>query len=155
MTAGPGCAPCSRRGPVEVVEREIRAGDLDRERVAESLRRHFADGRLTSEEFDERLSAAYAARTMGQLADLLADLPPDRAPSAVLRPGGSIAVGRPGLHPVLRAAWVGSVATYLTVSLLCAFIWLVTSPGEYFWPIWVIGPWGIVMFGGWLTVRRR
>ncbi|HWG62897.1 MAG TPA: DUF1707 domain-containing protein [Streptosporangiaceae bacterium] len=53
----------------------IRASDADRERTAALLREHLADGRLTAEEFHERLDKAYAARTLGDLDELLADLP--------------------------------------------------------------------------------
>ncbi|MEV6567397.1 DUF1707 SHOCT-like domain-containing protein [Streptomyces kronopolitis] len=54
---------------------ELRASDADRERVAEILRDAVAEGRLAMEEFDERLEAAYRARTYGELAPLTADLP--------------------------------------------------------------------------------
>src|SRR6266702_4602538 len=57
----------------------IRISDADRERVAERLREHFAEGRLTSEELDERISAALSAKTFGDLRHLTADLP-DPAP---------------------------------------------------------------------------
>jgi hypothetical protein len=53
----------------------IRASDADRDRAAAMLGVHHAAGRLTSEEFTQRLEAAYAARTRGELDDLLADLP--------------------------------------------------------------------------------
>lgn len=53
----------------------IRVSDADRERVAERLREHFAAGRLTSEELDERISAALNARTFADLRVVLADLP--------------------------------------------------------------------------------
>lgn len=55
----------------------LRASDADRERIVEQLRQHTADGRLTMEEFDQRMSAAYAARTYGDLAELTRDLPVD------------------------------------------------------------------------------
>nr|WP_204263697.1 DUF1707 domain-containing protein [Geodermatophilus normandii] len=42
------------------------------------MQRGLAEGRLDVTEFDERVRAAYAARTLGELADLIADLPPDR-----------------------------------------------------------------------------
>ncbi|MGW3008932.1 DUF1707 SHOCT-like domain-containing protein [Streptomyces sp. NPDC001219] len=54
---------------------ELRASDTDRERVAEILRDALAEGRLAMEEFDERLDAAYKARTYGELEPLTADLP--------------------------------------------------------------------------------
>ena len=54
---------------------QIRASDADREQAAASLRDHFADGRLTRPELDERLAAALSARTAGDLRRLMADLP--------------------------------------------------------------------------------
>src|SRR5947209_17897843 len=58
----------------------LRASDADREHVAELLGQAFAEGRLSSEEHSERLEAAYAAKTMGELRPLLADLPVVFAP---------------------------------------------------------------------------
>ncbi|WP_369255858.1 DUF1707 SHOCT-like domain-containing protein [Geodermatophilus amargosae] len=58
--------------------RGVRAGDTDRERTVRQLQRGLAEGRLDVAEFDERVRAAYAARTLDELADLTADLPPDR-----------------------------------------------------------------------------
>jgi Domain of unknown function (DUF1707) len=53
----------------------LRASDADRERVAGRLRDHAVAGRLTTEELDERSGQAFAARTLGELDTLLADLP--------------------------------------------------------------------------------
>ena len=53
----------------------LRASDAERERTVGRLRRAVTDGRLTVEELDERSERAYAARTRGELAALLADLP--------------------------------------------------------------------------------
>ncbi|GAB3400030.1 DUF1707 SHOCT-like domain-containing protein [Flindersiella endophytica] len=52
-----------------------RIGDEERHKVAELLGDHLAHGRLTQEEFEERLAAAFEARTAGELGKLLADLP--------------------------------------------------------------------------------
>lgn len=52
----------------------LRASDADRDRVIELLRAAVADGRLDQAEFDERLDAALAARTVNALAPLTADL---------------------------------------------------------------------------------
>ena len=54
---------------------QIWASDADRERVVASLRDHFAEGRLTRAELDERLTVALSARTAGDLRRLMADLP--------------------------------------------------------------------------------
>ncbi len=53
----------------------IRASDADREETVGELRRHHAEGRLSLEELDARAGAAYQARTVGELAPLLGDLP--------------------------------------------------------------------------------
>ncbi len=53
----------------------IRISDADRERVAARLREHFAEGRLSSEELDERITAALSAKTFGDLRRTMADLP--------------------------------------------------------------------------------
>jgi hypothetical protein len=54
---------------------QIWATDGDRERVVASLRDHFAEGRLTRAELDERLTVALSARMAGDLRRLMADLP--------------------------------------------------------------------------------
>lgn len=82
-----------------MTDRNIRASDMDREGVVTILRDAHAEGRLTLEEFDERTSAAYAARTWGELADLTADLPVQ--PVLSLRENGADGQGGlPGLPPV-------------------------------------------------------
>src|SRR4051794_2650820 len=67
----------------------LRASDADRERVAAALRRHHVDGRLDTDELQERLGACYAARTLGELEPLLADLPGAGRPAARARGGGA------------------------------------------------------------------
>ena len=56
-------------------ESQIRASDADRDHVCSMLQEHHAAGRLTAEEFAERMEAALRARTLGELEELLADLP--------------------------------------------------------------------------------
>lgn len=58
-----------------------RIGDEERHKVAELLGDHLAHGRLTQDEFEERLAAAFQARTAGELGKLLADLPAVRRDS--------------------------------------------------------------------------
>jgi hypothetical protein len=62
----------------EVARSELRASHEDRDRVVELLRVSAGDGRLTAEELDERLELAMTARTYGELARLVVDLPADR-----------------------------------------------------------------------------
>ena len=69
--------PFGRRGPRD---RSLRAGDADRDAVAEILREHHIAGRLGTDELDERLERCMAARTFADLDALLSDLPSSRAP---------------------------------------------------------------------------
>jgi hypothetical protein len=59
----------------EIARSELRASHDDRDQVVELLRVSAGDGRLTAEELDERLELAMIARTYGELAKLVADLP--------------------------------------------------------------------------------
>src|SRR5215472_15072942 len=64
---------------------DLRASDADRDRVIDVLRAATADGRLTADEFSERMEAALASRTFRELAPLTADLattPARRAPES-------------------------------------------------------------------------
>ncbi len=58
-----------------MTDRSIRASDNERETVVDVLRDAYTDGRLTLDEFDERTSAAYSARTWADLRELTCDLP--------------------------------------------------------------------------------
>ena len=79
----PGPRACPRRGRRDgswedrdgASDPRIRASDDDRDRTATLLREHHAVGRLTAEEFNERLDKTFAAKTVGELDELLADLP--------------------------------------------------------------------------------
>ncbi len=64
----------------------MKAADSDRDAVVSDLSEHFQAGRLTAEEFDERMGRALAARTWGELRNLLADLPVTRPGSQAPRP---------------------------------------------------------------------
>jgi len=57
----------------------LRASDADREATADRLRQHHTDGRLDQDEFQERLDKCFAAKTVGELAELTRDLPGDPA----------------------------------------------------------------------------
>jgi hypothetical protein len=67
---------------------DLRVGDSEREAVAAELREHYAQGRLTLEEFERRLDAALAAKTRGDLDRLIADLPHAQPPGTPLPASG-------------------------------------------------------------------
>jgi hypothetical protein len=69
----------------------IRASDAERDATVERLSRAAGDGRLTLEEFSQRMEQATAARTQAELARLVADLPAEPAapgPYFSLAPAG-------------------------------------------------------------------
>jgi hypothetical protein len=143
----------------------IRASDEDRDRAASLLREHHAAGRLTAEEFGERLDKALAAKTLGDIDELLADLPVIdlyRLPDASLPrygrhiPGGQSLVeataagGLPAARGRFSPAWQAAWASWFGVSLVCFVVWALSGAG-YLWPLWVAAPWGAIMLGRWIT----
>jgi TM2 domain-containing membrane protein YozV len=60
--------------------RSIRIGTAEREQAVKALGDHFSQGRLNPEEFEERMTAAYAARTVQDLDQLFDDLPAASGP---------------------------------------------------------------------------
>src|SRR5215469_13026026 len=61
-------------------DRWIRVSDQDRQSAVELFSEAYTVGRLSREELDERVTAAYSAKTHGELRDLTADLPSPAAP---------------------------------------------------------------------------
>ena len=106
---------------------EVRASDADRERVAEILRAAAGAGFLTLAEVDERLAGVYAARFVGDLAPLTADLPDGGRRFAPVDPGAR------------RRALAGArahLAGYVALVALMVGIWVLTGADYHFWPIW-------------------
>jgi hypothetical protein len=142
----------------------IRASDDDRERTVALLREHHAAGRLDADEFNERMDKAYAAKTLGELDELMSDLPVIdlyRLPDASLPPhyrrqipgSGSLAVAADGVarpHSRFSPAWQAAWGSWFSVTTLCFVIWTL-SGGGYVWPLWIAAPWGAVMLGRWLA----
>ncbi len=69
----------------------VRVGDADRDAIAAQLREHYADGRLTLDELNERLDQTFAARTATDLNEVMRDLPhvPRPAPGPLVGSTGS------------------------------------------------------------------
>lgn len=121
----------------------MRASDADREAVAATLNEALAVGRLDPVEFQSRLDATFAARTLAELEPITRDLPAATAAESASPPAAA------GTHRGLlarmdrgtRAAWL----TLITASLVCTVVWALSDLGGYFWPGWVAGPWGAVL----------
>lgn len=125
----------------------LRVSDAEREQAAGALRENLAEGRLTLEEFSERLDAAFAAKTYGELDALMIDLP---------RRYGTEPIMVSDARALLVERWESrrrnrfrrSWTRYLTVVTVCWALWGVTvaaSGGhdlEGMWPAWVTLPWG-------------
>jgi DUF1707 SHOCT-like domain len=82
----------------------MRAGDKDRQRVVELLGKHFGEGRLTVEEFDERVVRAHASVYLDELPALTVDLPGDPEPRR--RPTRSAMRVPSGVFLILIAIWL-------------------------------------------------
>ena len=88
MEGNPGGAtPAGRAGPPRSRWRAdlVRASDADRNEAVSQLRERYAEGRLTHDTLVHRLESALSARYQGDLAEVLADLPPRRQLGSTLR----------------------------------------------------------------------
>jgi len=96
----------------------VRASDADRDAVLSELSEHFQAGRLTAAEFDERAGQALAARTWGELRELMRDLPtalsgPQSRTATSSAPTLERPSGRPAVLPVAALAGVGIAVAVL------------------------------------------
>ena len=92
----------------------MRAASADRERAVDVLKAGFTEGRLTQEEYNDRMGRAYAARTYGELMALTADLPAGAMPAV-----WPMAVYQPPVttNSLARASLVLGVAEFFTMGL--------------------------------------
>lgn len=128
-----------------VSDHMIRASDQDRDVVVTALREAYMAGRLTLEEFDERMSAAYASKTWGELRKLTEDLPaqpilgadvPGRPVPAPVLPAhpprnGLVPPGprrhRPGFFPLVALWIVLSLATQSAHAIIAPTVVLIMA----------------------------
>lgn len=139
---------------------KIRASDADRDRTAAALREHMAAGRLTTEEFDERLDKVYAAKTVGELNDLMADLPRTdlgQPADASLQHAGGGPPGQRSGGPIeargsrFSPAWRAALGSWLGLTLLFFVIWLASGMTGGLWFLWVPAILGVLLLGRWIS----
>jgi len=132
----------------------IRASDADRDRIAAALRENLAEGRLTNEEFDERLDKALAAKTLGELEGLMADLPgtsiSQRADIPPARAEGNPPSRRGRFQPVRRTAW----GALFTLGVLVVVIWLISGAHASLSFLWVVAALAVLIIARRITGGR-
>jgi hypothetical protein len=128
--------------PRERAHAGLRASDQDRERITGVLSSAFADGRLEHHELEERMSSVAAARTLGELPPLVADLvplkpPPARSPRSLV--GLSPAELQRRAEDDWRERRRAAVFSFLGSALVCWSIWIAvhlgSDGGDFPWPL--------------------
>jgi hypothetical protein len=105
---------------------DVRVSQAERDEVAAVLARHYADGRLSLDEYEERVAAALAARTGHDFEPLLADLPTQRRPDVRPRRGRTAQRSPvPAWSPVRVVAVAAVIALAVTSGL---------------WALWLLWP---------------
>jgi hypothetical protein len=119
----------------EAPDPQLRASDEQRESAAQDIREHFAAGRLDEDELDQRVQAAYVAKTQQELDKLLADLP--RLPASPAQQKAELVQRRRQLQRRMIQEAGGGLGLFV----VCTAIWL-ASGGQHghgsFWPVWVL-----------------
>lgn len=115
----------------------VRIGDAERESAVAALGEHYASGRLTKDEFDERSAQAYEARTSADLWPLFGDLPhPSRVAASFPRP----TPGPPRPHQSRSAGrntWWAGAKVMPVLLVLVALVAFTSMP--WFVPVIVAG----------------
>ena len=108
---------------------DLRIGDADRDAVAARLREGYAQGRLTLDEFNERLSAALAATTQRELSQVTRDLPHPVTLTRPVAPGGPGSGRRSGYdhHQGYDHPRSGRRRRFFPVLAVVALLWLLIS----------------------------
>lgn len=144
------------RDPRRPEHAHLRSADTDREIVHRVLIDAFSDGRLDREEFDQRSDAVSASKTLGELPGFVGDLIP-------ASPLGSPVLRRTDVEAKVAAKYRQerrqAVWTFVSVSLVCWVIWVLTSVDDMLrggtgfpWPLFVMLGTGLHVGG---TIVRK
>ena len=120
---------------VQVARGSVRIGDRERDDAAEALGDHFAAGRLSREEYDDRLALVFGARTWADLTPIFGDLPGPK-------PGQQA----PPVQQFTREAWLASRRRrrlpMFPILLILIGAAILTGNGWVFW----LGLGGVLLF---------
>ena len=123
-----------RLDPRQPGHASMRASDADREIVRAMLADAYADGRLTREEYDDRLNTLYGSRTLGEMPSLVTDLVPPDGPPTAPAPPLSAELRTRGARKWRRDV-EESFAAFPVPSVVCTVIWIAVSGRGFFWPV--------------------
>jgi len=112
---------------------DLRIGDADREAAAARLREHYAAGRLTFDEFNQRLDAAFAATTQSQLGQVTRDLPHVGVPAGAL-PATTAGPRRERSRQHYGSAPPRGLRLPAIIALFAFWLLLFDLPLRFFWP---------------------
>jgi Domain of unknown function (DUF1707) len=112
---------------------DLRVSDAERDRAVERLRTAAGEGRLATEELEDRISGALSARTHGDLEKLLADLPGPKLPA----PRQTRAPATPPDPHQRRELLVRQTVAFVIPNAICIAVWAATGAAN-FWPKWVL-----------------
>jgi hypothetical protein len=98
--------------------------DADRTAAADEMRQHYDSGRLTLDEFEERLAEVHAARTRGDLEHAFRQLPRTEPPVSLR---------------LRDRRWSSLALQYALINLVCILVWAFSGAQTHdFWPKWVL-----------------
>jgi hypothetical protein len=133
----------------------LRAADADRHKIADQIKAALDEGRLSLQEYDERVRDAYAARTYADLLVIVADLPKPGMSAAEVNARQAADLRRDArrLPTALLVLWtvLGSVAAVNVV--VWALVAATVSGYIYPWPVWLLVP-GAALGATTLGVQR-
>ncbi len=128
-------------GPGGRASRGVKASDEDREQLIAELNEHTVAGRLTTDELERRVQAAYAARSTGELDALRRDLPV---------PSRQVALQHTVRRRQLTRRMMQESGGSLGVFVVCVVVWAVSGAHGQFWPVWVLLVFGLSLVrNGW------
>lgn len=121
----------------------LRPSDAERERALGTLKAQYAEGRLSTEELEERIESVYRSDSRGGMSFYVRDLP--------LWGIRRLIVMR--ARRVQRALLRMHLLTYATLNASLLGIWALTGEGV-FWPAWLLIP-STALFAWHVVVSRR
>jgi hypothetical protein len=125
--------------PDRLPKPDLRVGDAERDKASAALGEHFAAGRLTPDEHDERLTSVWNAKTYGELGAIFRDLPdpgPENLPAVPPKPP-EVEAKRQHRRQRPQTNTGQLIRSFAPLLLVLAFITVVTVPWHP-WPLFIL-----------------